>query len=406
MNKFVFIISFILFSSFVFSQNQSNYSFVSLEYDLGKTAPANFNFPETNPQQNLVFSIGKTNNNPNNEWAKQLDYPKTGLSILYADFGNSGKLGQAITVMPFVDFNIFRKYSNKFNLKTGLGASYFKVVYDKNSNVYNKAITTHFTWSFRSFLYYKFLEKRDYNFKVGAGYYHNSNGHVRLPNQGLNSFLISLNSEFDYNKTPIIVNKNLLTKTKNSSQNYFSTRFGLGIRSFSRDDNAQKRVYTFAFSTGKIINKTFKFGVGFYYRFYEDYYDYIKTDGAIVHDFYPNLNSKPFRNATNFGISTNAEIMLNHIGVELELGVNLYKPAYKIDWIVNEGEYKNGAYQLGKLDNYYKLKKLFSSRLGLKYYVLNYNKSPKNNFFIGAFLNANFGQADFSEMSLGYVYVL
>ena len=154
MNKFVFIISFILFSSFVFSQNQSNYSFVSLEYGLGKTAPANFNFPETNPQQNLVFSIGKTNNNPKDEWAKQLDYPKTGFSILYADFGNSSKLGRAITVMPFIDFHIFRKYSSKFNFRTGLGASYFNVVYDKNSNVFNKAITIHFTWSFRSFLYY------------------------------------------------------------------------------------------------------------------------------------------------------------------------------------------------------------------------------------------------------------
>ena len=32
------------------------------------------------------------------------------------------------------------------------------------------------------------------------------------------------------------------------------------------------------------------------------------------------------------------------------------------------------------------------------------SKNPKHNVFLGVHINANFGQADFSELSIGYVY--
>ncbi len=49
----------------------------------------------------------------------------------------------------------------------------------------------------------------------------------------------------------------------------------------------------------------------------------------------------------------------------------------------------------------YKLKSLFPTRLGVKLYLFNTNKIPKNNLYIGANINANYTQADFSELSLG-----
>ena len=61
-------------------------------------------------------------------------------------------------------------------------------------------------------------------------------------------------------------------------------------------------------------------------------------------------------------------------------------------------------WMLGELDSKYKLKRLISGRLGLKYYLIGTKKSPVNNLYFGVYLNSNLGQADFSEMSLGYVY--
>jgi len=409
--KFTF---FLLFSFTIsFSQNENsiknnNYSFASLEYGIGKTSSANVNFPKLSPQQSILFSLGTTNKNQNLEWAKQLNYPNTGLTISYVDIGNSKQLGKAISVIPFIDFSLFNRWTNRLNLKVGLGASYFNKVYDAVENPNNMAISTHFTWAFRSNIYYSLLEKEKYNLKIGLGYFHNSNGHVRLPNNGLNTFLASVYSEIKFNNE---LQKEPKTDTDSLSNNrtfqrFYATRIGLGQKVLSKYSTDKKEVYAFAASTGKIINKTFKYGYGFYYRFYEDYYDYIKDDGKLVIELYPECKENPVRYASNIGIFANGELLLSHVGVEFELGFNFYKPAYKFDWQINEEKYVNDGYQLGELNWYYNIKKSISSRLGAKLYAINTNKAPRHNLFLGAFINANFGQADFTELTLGYVYCL
>lgn len=103
---------------------------------------------------------------------------------------------------------------------------------------------------------------------------------------------------------------------------------------------------------------------------------------------------------------------MGHIGVELEVGLNVHKPFYKLDWQINKGytyvEQVEGEPVtitiLGDLDWYYKMKRLISTRFGLKYYLFNTDRAPKNNLFLAAHINANLGQADFIECSLGYVF--
>ena len=101
--------------------------------------------------------------------------------------------------------------------------------------------------------------------------------------------------------------------------------------------------------------------------------------------------------------------MLNHIGIDLQLGFNLHKPAYKIDWRINQGwsyipkEIPPSAV-LGEFDTKFRIKHLISTRMGMKYYLVGMDKKPRNNVFLGFHINANGGQADFTELSLGYVY--
>jgi len=123
-----------------------------------------------------------------------------------------------------------------------------------------------------------------------------------------------------------------------------------------------------------------------------------------VSELYPEFKENPVVYSSNFGLFASGELLLSHVGIEFEMGLNLYKPAYKIDWQINEEKYVEGVYQLGELNWYYQLKKAVSTRLGAKWYALSTNKSPRHNVFLGAFINANFGQADFSELTLGYVY--
>jgi Lipid A 3-O-deacylase (PagL) len=407
-NKLFFFLQFIVL--FIFSTNSSaqspDYSFVGLEYSIGKTSTANVNFPSLSPQQGILFTIGSTNNDDQHEWKRQLNHPETGVTFSYVSLGNSTQLGNTFSVVPYIDFKVFNKWSSRYNLKVGLGASYFSTIYDEIENPNNKAISTHFTWAFRSNLYYKLLKSENYKVKLGLGYFHNSNGHTRLPNNGLNTFLFSIYSQLNFNKKEVIVTEDSDLSHGKTSQRYFTTRFGLGQRVLSKYNNDSKDVYAFSASTGKIINKTFKYGYGLYYRLYKDYYDYINENGALVAELYPEYRDNATWNASNIGVFGSGELLLSHFGIEFELGINLHKPSYKFDWQINEEKYVDGQYQLGELNWYYNIKKTISSRLGAKLYAINTNKAPQHNVFLGAFINSNFGQADFSELTLGYVYSL
>ena len=387
-------------------QNVNTSSYFSPEIVLGFTTEANSNFPERGLQSGIFFNFGWHNKSNEKEWSKQLNYPKTGLSFGFTDYGNSEKLGQSFSLMPFAEFKIFKRW----NLHSGIGISYMNTKYDEVKNPYNQAITTHLNWSFRAFMYYDLFKVDKLNWKIGLGYNHSSNGHTRLPNQGFNSFLASVSAELslknDMSDEPLD-----RTKSPKTIQRYFSSRFDVGQNVLSEIFNDKKEVYSVAFSAGKIINKTFKFGAGLYYRFYEHYYDYIKNEEELIVSDYPELGNHPLLNASNIGVFVSSELLLGHIGFEFDIGFNIHKPFYKIDWKLNQGySFENGQGEtvvvLGKLDDYYKLKKTVSSRLGLKYYFINNNNQPKHNVFVGAHINANLGQADFTAITFGYVYRL
>jgi hypothetical protein len=233
-----------------------------------------------------------------------------------------------------------------------------------------------------------------------------------LLNQGYNSFLISLSAEIKNPlNNPRIDTANILPSYKRTVYDYYAFRAGLGQNAFALAFNDRKNVYTIAGEYGRVYNNTFKIGIGFYYRFYQHYYDYIEGNESLVQNGreFDYFRSNPWYYASNLGITIHGEIFLNHFGIDLQLGYNLHKPAYKLDWRINEGwdntpREISRSWVLGELDGSFKKKHRISSRLGLKYYLIGMEKAPKNNFYIGAHLNANLGQADFTELSLGYVH--
>ncbi|WP_282180644.1 hypothetical protein [Maribacter stanieri] len=94
--------------------------------------------------------------------------------------------------------------------------------------------------------------------------------------------------------------------------------------------------------------------------------------------------------------------------MDSKIGLNVYKPFYKIDWQLNEGYiqfvYGKEIIVLGEMDSYYQIKKHVFSRIGLKYYFMDMDSSSKHNTYIGVFIDANLRQANFSELTVGYVH--
>lgn len=413
MKKF-FIFFLLLSPILIFSQNEDADKKDALiftpEFFLGITTKSNEYFPKTTLQKQAVFSLGRLHIHNPQEWAQRLNHPKTGISFGYTDFGNLKHLGVALTLMPFIEFKAFR--SKRFKVLTGVGASYFNKKFDVKSNPNNRAVTTDFTWAFRLNLYYQFYSTPKIDWRFGLGYSHHSNGHTRLFNQGYNSFLAGISA--DIKQTPQQykqVTSQTLSKYVKTRTFYYSVRAGLGQNVLAVAFNDRKNVYTIAGEYGHIYNHTFKIGLGFYYRFYQHYYDYIEGNESLVQDGrkFDYFKDRPFYYASNLGLSIHGEVLLNHIGINAQIGFNLYKPGYKLDYIMNKGWDDTPReipenWVLGELDSTYKKKKLISSRLGLKYYLIGMEKSPKNDIYIGSTINTNFGQADFIELSLGYVH--
>ncbi|CAM3511363.1 acyloxyacyl hydrolase [Aequorivita lipolytica] len=407
-------IFFIFVSFFSIAQTDTEWKksafYITPEILLGLTMEANDGFPDTKLQKQAVLNFGRHQENNPQEWAQRLKGAKTGLSVGITDFGNLDSLGIALTVTPFIEFKAFG--SERWKMLTGMGASYFTRKFDLETNPQNRAVTTDFTWAFRTYLYYQFLSTSTLDWRVGMGYSHHSNGHTRLMNQGYNSFLLSLSADiknpFNHSKITATI---AIPKYNKTVYNYFAIRGGLGVSAFALAFNDKKDVYTIAGEYGRVYNNTFKVGIGFYYRFYQHYYDYIEENESLVQagrefDYF---KSNAWYYASNLGVSIHGEIFLNHVGIDLQLGYNLHKPAYKLDWRINEGWVNtpreiSKSWVLGELDDSYKKKHRISTRLGLKYYLIGMEKSPKNNFYIGAHLNANFGQADFTELNFGYVH--
>lgn len=371
---------------------------------------ANRDFPKTQLQKQLIFNIARDHKLNPQQWTRQLKAPKTGVSFGLTDFGNWENMGIAFTALPFIEFNAFG--SDSFRVLTGMGGSFFTQKHHPINNPNNRAVTTDLTWAFKMNLYYDLVCVDNVDWRIGVGYSHHSNGHTRLLNQGYNSFLIGVSA--DIKKSPIpseSVQNNTIALHKNSINEYISIRGGLGQNVFALAFNENKDVYSISGEYGRVYNSTFKLGLGLYYRFYESYYDYIKGNESLVRDGkeFSYFKNNPWKYSTNLGISINSEIFLNHVGIDLQVGLNLYKPTYKMEWRINEG-WENTPKEipeywvLGELNTDYKIKYLLSSRLGLKYYLIGMENSPENNLYIGAHINANFSQADFSELSVGYVY--
>ncbi|MAP81485.1 MAG: deacylase [Aequorivita sp.] len=403
---------FVFFSLISLAQTETHWKksnfIINPELLVGLTMESNHGFPKRKLQKQFALNLGRSHKNNPQTWAQLLKGPKTGVSMSITDFGNLDSLGIAYSVMPFIEFKTFR--SERWKLFTSLGASYFTKKFNAETNPKNEAVTTDLTWAFRMYMFYKLHQSKKIDWRIGLGYSHHSNGHTRLLNQGYNSFLLSLSADIKpfYTENEIFKPQ---PPTDRNTYNYIAFRGGLGKNAFALAFNDKKDVYTIAGEYGKIYNRTFKLGVGFYYRFYQHYYDYINNNESLVQagrefDYF---KGNPWYYASNVGVTLHGEVFLNHFGIDLQLGINLHKPAYKIDWRINQGwdnpprEIPLG-WVLGEFDGSFKKKQIISSRLGLKYYLIAMEHAPKNNFYIGAHLNANLGQADFSEISLGYVY--
>jgi len=345
---------------------------------------------------NFVFNIGILNTDTNTHWVKYYNYPTVGVSFSFSNLGNKDIFKNEYSIIPYIILKTSRDQRKSFDVKVGLGASYFNHPYHPEHNPVNRIIGSSFTWAFQLFLYKKLLVTDRMNLKIGLGYLHSSNAHTTLPNYGMNSTMISLAAQFANKRyDPDFALKQGRPPVEKKKHYFLQARLGYGWHelggTWAPIGGEDFRINSYSLSGGIIFKYHLKMRLGFTYRFYKSFYEFILNNSTRTA-----LGNNPKSEASNLIAFIGTEFLIGHIGMDIEVGYNIYKPFYSEFnswWDMNHGFkfWRN---------------KHIATRLGLKFYLISNEKMPKHNVYLGSHINANFGKADFMDISLGYTFLL
>ncbi len=362
----------------VSAQAGDNALFIIPELYLGSIVPNYMNYPRSYPRIGLGTTIYQASNK-NNSVNSYYRHPYLGLHTSFHYLGAAKIFGNEINFLPVMAIPL-----RKGMIQIGIGASYFTKTYQDNS--LNKAVGSNLTWCFQSFYFRNVSLKSGNTLRLGFGYLHGSNGHTQLPNYGINSAVLSLGIY----KKPELPHIPDTAKLKEIPRTFFAElNTGLGLHEFGGTtgpvNGAKDLVYSSSIKGGIIFNNQFQLYTGLGFRHYRHFADSI-SKSEILKEMEVSPNNIYFL----LGI----EYLVHHLGLSIEGGIHLYKPFY----IHFAKRFESQA--TIKFD----LRRIFLTRMGLKLYLFNTSKKPTHNLYLAPYINANFSKADFSEISIGYVY--
>ncbi len=385
-----FIFALCIFSLHAEEATQKPNPFVAdIHYSAGKLFPMHPNFPKTSFTNVAEIFLGYQAYG-NKPWHRLFNYPRIGLSFIYQDLGNRAIFGQQFSIVPTVYFSTAKKETAKVyaELRYGLGVASFTNVYDSIENPRNSEVSSIFAWQYTLGANLNWNVSKYIGLQLGGVWYHASNAHTKLPNVGMNNFAIyagiliypfgkfSRNHDFD--------------SVQIDRKWHLNFRFGAGWHemgnAFGSKNKTKYPVYTASIYTTRRLAKLITAKMGLIYRYYPMYKTFIEEHKVF--------DSQLTLRSSAFIVFVGADLLLGHFAISLEAGVNVYKPAYSSF---------NDYYEKSKGFSYY-TKRYLATRFGLNYYILDPYKHPRNNVFLGAYVSANEGQAEFLEMNLGYVW--
>lgn len=372
-------------STRIFSQDtlpQKNSFFIEAIVNSGKIVQ---NYP-TFPKNNFSM-IGEINLGWQTMGTKAFHhiygFPQLGISFVYAYQGNDVVLGRTYAVMPNISFHAWRKEKSDLEFRIGSGFAYFPVMHHPTENPTNTLIGSHITDISSFSLNYRRKLNKKLQLKLGASTFHFSNGHYQLPNIGINSIVFTTGLKYFPNELKTLPERKKIAKEKHPL--LFNIRFGLGVHEFGNElgpvGGPKYAIYATSFSVSKRLGRVSNVHAGLMSKYYTNYYEYI-VDSNVY-------KSNQHLKASTFVFFLGHEFMCGKMSLLTQGGINLYNPFYKY----YEQYRKNNVFKFAET--------YFCSRLGFQYYFFKPTPERRFNIYTGIFINANFGQADYDEISVG-----
>lgn len=377
--KYISVIIGLFFCLSLYSQYSNQTEYRTAIYS-GLVAHNYSKLPSSKPSYIIEISLGQKCYGTKN-WHPYYKYPTIYGSIFLGYPGNT-EYGYFVGFSP--QLSIVKQINNKLNcnFKAGIGLAYHTNPYNVESNPVNMLVGSHFIAIVNAdfSLEYDF---NNYNFVgLSVGAIHFSNGHVKLPNIGMNMPVMNIyykhrifndkKSDFHFDKFSEIEFDNKIK--------YFVT-YAAGVHEYgssTKPVNGPKymvNTVSFGISRNKNIANKHSFGINLIH--YNSFQKFIIDQELNI--------GNPFLKASAINIFWGHEFLFGDFGFYSEFGLDIYKPFYR--YFVSIYGDKFGAKDI--------IKSINSNKLGLRYSVINCQNTK---LILGINLKVNMAQADFVEV--------
>ncbi len=345
------------------------------------------NFPELKKQAINVGLNYSRHFNGYKSWHRYYNFPRMGISLNNASLGNKAVLGYCTGLTADMTFEkrIGKSWFWAPRLEIGIG--YFSKPYNEQSNPDNVIIGSAITFFAGAELLVgkKVSDKIDLVAKLQI--LHASNAHFKLPNVGMNLPVIALGMRYNWSEKSTREIDTIRPVTHSKIR--LHTRIALGVNESGSStgpvNGLKYPIYLASVYVSKMLSPVNKLTVGVEGWYNKGVYDFI-----VSQEFY---DSDRQQKSCAAAIILGHEFLMGHFGLLATGGIYFYNPFYKDRLKQNE---INGFKD--------KLKSYIPARIGVQYYLKNAIVTEKNNLFIGIYIKTNFGQADFLESGIGYMF--
>lgn len=296
------------------------------------------------------------------EWQQAYNYPDYGFSFQYQNFKNT-YLGKNYAIAAHYNFYFLNRHL-VFRISQGIAAT--TNPYDKQTNYKNNAFGSRLMSSNLFLLNYT-KDNIVGRFGVQAGFMftHFSNGRVKSPNSGINTYAVNfgihynVSDKLEYVKIDSLATKNFREPIK------YNIALRTGFSESQITDSGQKPFYHFSVYADKRLGRKSALQLGtelFASQYLKEYIRYKSISSPDEPYLDPNTDHK------RISAFIGHELFVNRISIETQVGYYVYKPF----------KYESDIYQ----------------RMALKYYLT-------EKVFTGISIKAHGARAEAIELGIG-----
>jgi hypothetical protein len=321
MRNLCFFVFYLCFQ-IIFSQNSNPFS-VEASLLKGNTMAHTedmYHLINGHPDGFMLSFLQKTNGSK--EWHQAYNYPDYGAYFLYQNF-RSEPLGENYAVGAMYNFYFLNR---KLQFKLSQGIAVNTNPYDKETNSKNKAFgsrvmdNTNIGLSYDNQTLFK-----NVGFHAGILFTHYSNGRIKSPNSGLNTYSMNVGVNYNFNNDYVRQVDTAAVRKSYRQPIHYNVIFRTGINESPIIRSGQKPFYHLGFYADKRLNRKTSLQLGTELFLTESMRDYIRYFAVG----YPEKNLDPNTDYKRVGVFVGHELIINRLSLETQIGYYVYQPFKK-----------------------------------------------------------------------------